>query len=447
MAVRAPTETASRAAEGAAHAALPAAAGPVRRVIVLGSTGSVGTQTLDVASSLNALHAAGAWPWGVQIVGLAAGSNAALLAEQARALGVRDVALASAGPEEGAGGPADPALMLPAGGRVRRGAGAAERLVREVPCDVVVAAIVGVRGLPATLAAVELGRDVALANKETLVAAGAIVTAAARRSGARLLPLDSEHSAAWQCLMSLAGPGLVCPCEPPAGLERLVLTASGGPFRERSTAECYDAPPEQALKHPTWSMGAKVTIDSATLVNKALELIEAHWLFGLPSRQLGVLIHPQSCVHALAEMVNGSVVAQMGSPDMRVPIQLALSAPGVAPARDVQRLDLAALGSLTFMKACEERWPALALARRVMDEGGTLGAVFNAANEVAVEAFLARRIPFGRIVELVSAAMEALPADEGGTLERVMAADAAARRFVAERIAGGAQGRVRGGAS
>lgn len=398
----------------------------VRRVIVLGSTGSIGTQALEVVRHLNGLHGSGASPVRFEVVGLSAGRNAGLLAAQAREFGVRECALAEGGGIEGM--------------RCRVGSGAGEALVREVEADLVLAAIVGVAGLRATLAAVDLGRDVALANKETLVAAGALVIPAARRTGARLLPVDSEHSAAWQCLAGLPGCAEGPPLVAPACVRRLVLTASGGPFRTWSAGRAYDATPEQALAHPTWSMGAKVTIDSATLVNKGLEVVEAHWLFGLGADRIGVLIHPGSVVHAIAELADGSAIAQLGAPDMRVPIQHALSAPLRLPGCG-RALDLDALRTFEFETPCEERFAAIALARRVVEAGGTAGAVFNAANEAAVDAFLrARSIPFGRIVEVVGEAMEAIAPGPVRSLADVMEADGAARAFVASRV-GAAAGR------
>jgi len=398
-------------------------AGP-RRVLVLGSTGSIGVQTLEVVSHLASVAASRGEGAPAEVVGLAAGSRGEALASQARSLGVADVALADG----------DAALEgLGRSVRVRRGEDAAERLVREVEADVVVAAMVGAAGLPATLAAVELGRDVALANKETLVAAGMLVVPAARRTGSRLLPVDSEHSALWQCLHAIAGPDRCPPMDPPAGVGRLVLTASGGPFRTASAREVYDATPERALAHPTWKMGPKVTIDSASLTNKALEVIEAHWLFGFPADRIGVVVHPQSIVHSFVEFLDGSVLAQLGPSDMRMPIQYALTHP-LRPPAPGPTLDLGGLGRLEFEPPDEVRFPALALARRVIEGGGTAGAVFNAANEAAVEAFLDGRIPFGRIGELTADACEALPPQPVAGLADVRRADAAAREHVRGRV-------------
>lgn len=415
-----------------------------RRVLILGSTGSIGTQALDVVRHVNALNDRGACPVRLDVVGLAAGSRAPELFEQATALGVRDVALADEDGVRATGLPAPPGV------RLRLGPDAAERLVREVECDVVLAAMVGVAGLPATIAAIDLGRDVALANKETLVAAGELVIPAARRSGSRLLPVDSEHSGVWQCLRqgdaaSHAGEpprvahaaGMPSPpltCAP--HITRVTLTASGGPFRGWTREAMETATPEQALRHPTWTMGPKVTVDSASLMNKGLELIEAHWLFGLEPERLGVLIHPQSVIHALVEHADGSVIAQLGSADMRTPIMLALCG-GWRPPAAAPRLDFSALRSLDFEPWDPERFPAVGLAHRAMREGGTAGAVLNGANEEGVLAFLRGRapwdgqpVPFGRLVPLVQGAMDQVGTSPLRSLADVAEADAEARRAV-----------------
>ncbi|MBL8745260.1 MAG: 1-deoxy-D-xylulose-5-phosphate reductoisomerase [Phycisphaerae bacterium] len=399
-----------------------------RRVILLGSTGSIGRQTVEVIAHLNGLAARGEFPVHHEIVGLAAGRDADAMIAQATSLNVREAAVAN--------GPGAVALGAARGVKVRAGADASERLVREVPCDLVLGAIVGSAGLHATLAAVELGIDVALANKETLVAAGSIVVEACARSGARLLPVDSEHSGIWQCLVGhdRKSPdpraGVVPPTELDRQVRRVILTASGGALRNRSIDQVYHASPEDALAHPTWSMGAKVTIDSASLTNKALELIEAHWLYGLPSSKLGALIHPQSIIHSIVEFEDGSSIAQMGSPDMRTPIQYALTHPHHAPGCS-PRLNWEALSRLELSIPDEARFPALRLGHRVIDEGGTSGAVFNAANEAAVEAFLARRIPFGRIAELSAAALDEVGSSPVRSLADVMEADQEGRAFVA----------------
>lgn len=406
------------------HHASPRVGSDARRLVVLGSTGSVGTQTLEVIRHLNALHASGAWPTAFEVVGLAAGARGGDLLAQARAFGVDRLALRD-----------ETDLGVPRGVTLRVGPDAAEQLVRDTEPDVVLGAIVGVAGLRAVLAAAELGIDVALANKEPLVAAGPLVTSAARASGARLLPVDSEHSAAWQCLSSLSGPGFCPPAAASPAVKRLVLTASGGPFRDRTAEDVYHAPPAEALAHPNWSMGDKITIDSATLVNKALELIEARWLFDLPASKLDAVIHPPSTVHAIVETVDGATLAHLGVADMRIAVQHALTFPGHAPSC-AGTLDLLGAGPLEFFGADEARWPALSCAKRVIERGGTGGAVLNAANEAAVHAYLAGRIPFGRIVELACASIGAVGIGDLRTLEDVSAADAEARRFVRAEIEG-----------
>jgi 1-deoxy-D-xylulose-5-phosphate reductoisomerase len=412
------------------------------RIIVLGSTGSIGTQTLDVVSSINDAALRGDFPRRIEVVGLAAGSDPYALAEQAAAFGVGDIALARDDSESRFR--LDPF-------RARFGEDAAERLVREVECDLVISSIVGFAGLGATLAAVEMGVDVALANKETLVAAGALVTDTARRTGSRLLPVDSEHSGVWQCLMGLSStlslgervapkaPGegvLVPPCALGSEVRRVTLTASGGALRDWPLDQLQHATAKDALAHPTWSMGPKVTIDCASLMNKALELIEAHWLFGLRSDRLGAIIHPQSIVHAFVETSDGSVLAQLGAPDMRTPIQVALTHPDRAPVAPA-RLDVTKLASLDFRPIDEKRYPAYALAKRVMDapeSKGSLGAILNAANEEAVEAFMKGDIDFGAIAQAVRDAMDTIPARPIRSLADVLAADAEARMWTRTRL-------------
>lgn len=397
-----------------------------RRVIILGATGSIGTQAVEVIEHLNALARRGESAVSFRVVGLAAGRNAEQVFAQAARLGVQRIALANGNGE----------ARAPAGVEVLRGPDAAERLVRETECDHVLAAMVGSAGLPATLAAVELGRAVALANKETLVAAGELVVAACAKSGTKLLAVDSEHSALWQCLESCRGESCTLPplAALPRGVSRLILTASGGPFRTWDARATHDATPEQALKHPTWQMGPKVTIDSASLTNKALEVLEAHWLFGATVEQIGVVVHPQSIVHSLVEFADGSVLAQLGANDMRTPIQYALAHPA-RPAGISRKLDLAAVGTLEFVPLDREKFPAIDLAYEVIRRGGTAGAVFNAANEAAVEAFLSRRVPFGRISGLARDAMREVGVSPLRTLADVIAAEAEARRFVERSVA------------
>lgn len=396
-----------------------------RRIVVLGSTGSIGVQTLDAVAHLNELAERGESRQRFEVVGLAARSNAEAIAAQARRFGVRSLAIAEGD--------------LQTDASVFRGPDASERLVRETRPDLVVAAMVGAAGLPATLAAAELGIDVALANKETLVAAGGLIMPVARRSGARLLPIDSEHSGLWQCLQGLGAQGerLVPPCATPAIVERAVITASGGPFRRTPLDEMRRATPERALEHPTWSMGPKNTIDSATMINKGLELIEAGWLFDLAPERLGVLIHPQSIVHAIVELADGSSIAQLSDPDMRCPIQLALSWPVRAPGC-ARRIDWGALSSLEFEPPDSRRFPAIPLAFDVMRKGS--GVVFSAANEIAVEAFLDHRMPFHRIVESVEAVVARVPAPGADSLDEILAADREARARAAEQITRVARG-------
>ncbi|HMN96426.1 MAG TPA: 1-deoxy-D-xylulose-5-phosphate reductoisomerase [Phycisphaerales bacterium] len=392
---------------------------PPRRLILLGSTGSIGRSALEVVEHLAQLGER------FEVVGLAAGGNAALLFEQAQRFGTRELALAEA---QDAGG------ALPGTSssthRLRRGADAALRLVEEVarPGDLVVGAIVGAAGLAPTIAALERRCDVALANKETLVAAGALVMPLAKARGCAILPVDSEHSAIFQCLRGLSAADQI-----DTEVRRVVLTASGGPFRTWSAERMRTATVEEALNHPTWSMGSKVTIDSASMMNKALEMIEARWLFDLDAGRIDAIIHPQSIVHSFVEFVDGSVIAQLSPPDMKLPIQHALTHPrrveGIAA-----RLPWERLARLDFEPADPGRFPAVRLARIVLERGGSAGALFNAANEVAVAAFLAGEIQFGRIAELVEQALETVPTTPVGSLADVMAADAAARRAVADAI-------------
>lgn len=391
-----------------------------RHIVILGSTGSIGRQTLEVVAHLNGLGGEHRF----EVVGLAAGRSSQELAAQASTLGVRFVAAADGD-------------RLETGAEWIVGPGAAEELVRRaherVGVDLVVGAIVGSAGLGATLAAAQLGIDVALANKETLVAAGELVVASAARTGARLLPVDSEHSALWQCVQCLGQSRP--PMDRPAAVERMVLTASGGALRDLDAASVYAATPAMALAHPNWSMGRKVTVDSASLMNKALELIEAHWLFGMEADRLEVLIHPSSTVHSLVEFADGSVVAQLGAADMRGPIQYALTFPD-RPARCGARLDLRDLASLEFREPDHAAFPALTLAYGVIRAGGSAGAVFNAANEEAVSAFLSpgneggRRVPFGRIAQAVGAAVDAIQTGPISSLACVEKADDEARAFV-----------------
>jgi 1-deoxy-D-xylulose-5-phosphate reductoisomerase len=338
------------------------------------------------------------------------------LIEQARQCGARAVAVAvpaSSG-----------AVDLPASVGVYHGATAAETLIREhaQSGDLVVAAIVGFAGIAPVLAAIDAGCDIALANKEALVAAGSLVTARAKARGVSIIPVDSEHSAIAQCLR--AGGSIV-------EVQRIVLTASGGPFRT-ATPEAIDrATLADALRHPTWSMGQKVTIDSATMMNKGLEIVEAHWLFGLEAERIDAIVHPQSIVHSFVEFRDGSVIAQLSPPDMRLPIQCALTWPARAEGC-CARMGWSALSGLHFEPVDHARFPAVELALRVVREGGTSGAVFNGANEAAVGEFVQGRVRFGQIPRLVAEAIDAIPHSRVLSLADVAAADAHARRFVHE---------------
>jgi 1-deoxy-D-xylulose-5-phosphate reductoisomerase len=406
-----------------------------RRVIILGSTGSIGTQAIETIEHLNALarREDDRAPAAFEVVGLAGGRNAKLLAEQSRRLGVRHIAIT-----EEANGESFGSCV------VTRGEDAAEQLVRDVPCDVVIAAIVGVAGLRSTLAAVELGRTVALANKETLVAAGALVVQAAKKSGATLLPVDSEHSALWQCLIGSgtrdggAAPPIVHGDQSTSHIRRAILTASGGPFRDWSQEQLARVTPQDALRHPTWRMGPKITIDCATLMNKSLELIEAYWLFGLREDQLGMVIHPQSLIHAIVETHEGAALAQMGVADMRVPIQFALTHPRRVPSL-APSLDFSSLSRLEFRPVDESRFPASSAWRLALGERAktTAGAILNAANEEAVMAFLgaAGSISFAEVGRAGLEATQTLACTPVHSINDILAADRAAREFVKRRLA------------
>jgi len=392
-----------------ASSALPTnGPGRVRRTLtILGATGSIGKSTLDLVERNQDAF---------EIIALTAQSNVAALAEAARRTRARLAVI---------GDPARHAELVAAlagtGIRVAAGMAAVIEAAAE-PADCVMAAIVGAAGLEPTFEAARQGRRLALANKECLVSAGDVFMAAVADAGTELLPVDSEHSAALQALSGAA----------PESIERIVLTASGGPFRTWSIEQLQQATPAQALRHPNWSMGAKISIDSATLMNKGLELIEAYHLFPVTAEQLGVVIHPQSIVHCLVSYTDGSVLAQMSSPDMRTPIALALSWPQrmQAPTR---RLDLAAVGTLSFEAPDEARFPALTIARGALRRGGTAPAILSAANEIAVEAFLAGRIGF---LDIARNAADTLEAAEGrglicapSSLADILAADAAARQL------------------
>jgi 1-deoxy-D-xylulose-5-phosphate reductoisomerase len=382
-----------------------------RRVSILGSTGSVGVNTIDLIEHHNAL-AAGTY----EVVALTAKTNVSELAAQARRLRPEFVAVADAG----AYAQLKDALS---GSPIKAGAGpAAVEEAASMASDWVMASIVGAAGLRPTLAAVSRGVTVALANKECLACAGELFMTAVRRSGATLLPVDSEHNAVFQ----------VFDARQPSAIERITLTASGGPFRTWTAAQMAEATPAQACKHPNWSMGAKISVDSATLMNKGLELIEAQLLFGMSPERLGVIVHPQSIVHSLVAYVDGSVLAQLGSPDMRTPIAFTLGYPDRIAA-PTQRLDLASLGHLSFEEPDLVRFPCLALAQQALRAGGSAPTVLNAANEVAVEAFLARRIGFSEIAGVVQSTLARCesPGRAPGSVEEALAVDGAARACAA----------------
>ena len=395
----------------------------MRRVVVLGSTGSIGTQTLDVARR----H-----PDKIRIVGLAVNTNVAAMLDQARAFGVRHLAV---GDERAAAAVGE----VPDGTHLGVGADAVCDLVRLEEADVVVNALVGAAGLRASYETLAAGKVLALANKESLVVGGDLIMPMARALDAQaagpadtaaggavltrsLMPIDSEHGAIYQCLVG----------EDAREVSRLWVTASGGPFRGRTRAELADVTPEDALKHPTWHMGAKITIDSSTLMNKGLEVIEAHHLFAMDYDRIEVVVQPQSAIHSMVEFTDGSVKAHLGTTDMRIPIQYALSFPERWDA-PVEPLDFRTLGSLEFAAPDTETFRCLALARAAGQRGGTLPCVMNAANEVAVAAFLARECPYLGIVECVEAAMDAHVAGGCGglgaveSIEQLQTVDAWAR--------------------
>jgi 1-deoxy-D-xylulose-5-phosphate reductoisomerase len=378
-----------------------------RRLLILGSTGSIGTQALDVVQRAGDEF---------ELVGLSAQGSWELLVEQARAHGVTRVAL----------GDADAAALAGeawTGGEVLSGPEGLVQLVLESGADLVLNALVGSAGLGPTVAALGEGIDLALANKESLVVGGELVMQLAEATGAAVLPVDSEHSALHQLLKD----------EPAGAVDRLVLTASGGPFRGRSRAELEDVTVEQALKHPTWAMGGKITIDSATLMNKGLEVIEAHHLFGTPYERIDVVVHPQSIVHSYVTLVDGAALAHLGHPDMRVPIAYALHHPERVEV-PVRPLDLAEVGALTFEPVDTDAFACLRLAREAGLAGGTAPCVLNAANEVAVHAFLGGRLPFLGIAEVVGRTLDALGSEPVRAFESLLAADRRARDVAAQAV-------------
>jgi 1-deoxy-D-xylulose-5-phosphate reductoisomerase len=383
----------------------------VKQITLLGATGSIGLRTLDLVSSFSDEF---------KVAGLAArGSKVDLLADLCRKHSPRAVALLDRPAVDELA-----RLLPPPRPELLAGPDGLVSLVRDVPSDVVVSALVGAAGLLPTMAAIEAGRTVALANKETLVMAGSLMTASARRLRVPLLPVDSEHSAIFQCLMG----------HNRGDVHRILLTASGGPFRELPRERFGQVTVEDALRHPTWKMGPKITIDSATLMNKGLEIIEARWLFDMAPHQVQVVVHPQSIIHSMVEYVDGAVIAQLGVADMGVPILYALTYPErlSAPAA---RLDLTQVGQLTFSAPDIERFPCLRLARLALEQGGAAPVILNAANEIAVAAFLDRRIRFTDIPVLIERALDKAPAGQLTSIEQCVGIDSEARHRVQELIA------------
>ncbi len=377
----------------------------MKKVVLLGSTGSIGTSTVKVAEDL---------PDQIELIALGAGNNIGLLIEQARKHKPSSVCIS------------DPAkakelqIALGSKAQVFSGPEGLLRLATLPEADIVLIAIVGTAGLQPGLAAIRAGKDIAIASKEILVMAGETVMSEARRCGVRVLAVDSEHSAIFQCLDG----------KPSSAVRKLWLTASGGPFRTTPASEFPGITVERALKHPSWVMGRKITIDSATLFNKGLEMIEARWLFDVEMARVGVVVHPQSIVHSLVEFVDGSMIAQLSTPDMCLPIQYALTYPERVSSQRVQT-DLAQISNLTFEAPDEERFPALVLARKAGEAGGTLPAVLNAANEIAVDAFVNRRISFPQITQTVRDTMDHHILVEHPSLDEILAADAWARQEAA----------------
>src|SRR5580704_9163257 len=378
-----------------------------KRLLILGSTGSIGTQALDVFSRSEEF----------ELIGLSAERSWEALIEQARTHGVHRIALA----DQHAAARAGEAWT---DGRVFGGPEGLVKLVVESGADVVLNALVGSAGLGPTVAALGEGIDLALANKESLVVGGELVTALAEATGARIIPVDSEHTALHQLL---AG-------QPPGAVERLTITASGGPFRGRTREELQDVTVKEALAHPTWSMGGKITIDSATLMNKGLELMEAHHLFGIPYERIDVIVHPQSLVHGLIQMADGAMLAHLGPPDMRIAISYALHE-GESVPLGISALDLAAVGELSFEAVDLEAFPCLRLAGEAAREGGTAPCVLNAANEIAVHAFLEGRLRFLEISEVIERTLTELGSEPILSFESLYEADRHARASAGEAVA------------
>jgi 1-deoxy-D-xylulose-5-phosphate reductoisomerase len=380
----------------------------IRRIAILGATGSIGTSALSVVDTHRDR---------LQVVGLAAGNNVPVFAEQVRKYAPRAVALASERALTALRGLIDlPPIAA-------SGADGLIAVATHPDVDILLCASSGTAALEAVLAAIESGKTIALANKEVLVMAGGLVMEAARRRGVPVLPVDSEHNAIHQCLHGRAS----------RDVRRLILTASGGPFRGRSRDSLWQVTAADALKHPTWQMGQKITIDSATLMNKGLEVIEAHWLFGVPASQIDVVVHPQSVVHSMVEFLDGSVIAQLGITDMRLPIQYAFSFPERWDA-PVPFLDLARMGALTFEEPAREDFPCLDLAYRALEADRSLPIVLNAANEVAVASFLEGRLRFTAIPEVIVRTMDAHHAGPAEALRDVRRIDTWARAHADEAV-------------
>ena len=380
----------------------------MKKVILLGSSGSIGESTCKVARAL---------PEKMKLVGLGVAKSTDRMLEQAKEFGVKALAVSDLQAAEKV------KSRLPQGTQFYPGPEGLARMVEETEADMVLVAIVGTAGLAPALAALRSGKDLAVASKEILVLAGSAVMAEAKKRKKQVLPVDSEHNAIFQCLVGANE----------KEVRKVILTASGGPFRQSSAQAMEKVTLAQALKHPTWSMGQKITIDSATMFNKGLEMIEAHWLFGLPMKQVDVVVHPQSIVHSLVEFIDGSVLAQLSVTDMCFPIQYAVTYPERMPS-GLPPLDLAKLGMLSFEQPDEKRFPALRLAREAGEQGGTLPGVLNAANEVAVEAFLAERISFPRIWGMVEEVMKKHRTEKEPTLEAIIDADRWARGEARSRL-------------
>lgn len=383
----------------------------MKKLIIFGSTGSIGSNTLNIVAQ---------FPDRFKVVGLTAGWNGAKLEQQIREFRPRIVSLAS---EQAAADLRKRCQDLKI--EILWGLEGAIAVATHPEGDLAVSGIVGAAGLIPTLSAIKSGKDVALANKETMVMAGEIIRLEATRQGVRILPVDSEHSAVFQALSGHRR----------EDVRRIILTASGGPFLNTPLSKCRDVTPQQAVRHPNWNMGAKISVDSATLMNKGLEVIEARWLFDFPPDRIDILIHPQSIVHSMVEYIDGSVLAQMGIPDMRCPIAYALSYPERLPL-NLKPLDLAAVGSLTFMKPNRKQFPCLGLAYEALQKGGTMPSVLNAANEEAVSAFLREEIGFLEIPKVVQKTIEAHDPQKISSLEDVIAADGWARARAREYVKG-----------